>query len=492
MNRPERLSALDASFLFLESRTAPSHGVFLSILDGAIDFDRFRSELEWKLPHLPRFRQVLQHVPFNFAHPSWVNAPDFALDDHLHHVQLSPPATEQDAHTLSLDVFHRGFDMKKPLWSIYIINGIEGDRSAIINMGHHCTADGAADAIMTDVLFDRTPVAAPIHQAPPTQAPPAAGRLQSILHALFDNTVDAAALLKRTPKSVVRNVRALASPGFREGYAVVREFNRAPALRFPFSGPPSGKVDLSKGSLEFRYIRQIRNRFGGTINDVLLAAVTGGLQSYAAECGLNTAGKFFKYQMPANVRMPDQSGEMGNFAAPVPVLVPLDIDDPGERLRAIVEWTSRVKRLKLAMGFHHAIQIAQTMLTPPGLCLVEKLYGNPTLRRLEAALQRTPGTNMFVTNVPRPQVPLYAAGRKILTRHVVVPLLPNQRMVCGAVTYDQRLEISFTGDATVKPGVDTLMRYTMEAFEGLVESSHQAPAPSSDSPEVSASVERFG
>ena len=471
MSRPERLSALDASFLFIESRKAPSHGGFVSILDGPVDFEEFRSGIAAKLPQLTRLRQSIQRVPLNLAHPSWTTSPNFNLDDHVHHIQLDPTAPEQQAYDLLIEIYYRGLDQNKPLWGFHIVNGIEGNRAAVIHVMHHCMVDGVSAEIFAKALYDNIPFDPGSDMQ--EELPPRPNAIQSLMNAAVDDVVGGAALLKRSPRSIVRVVRTLKSPAFREGYAAMRAFNRAPGLRFPFNGPPSGKIEFAQTALPLTEMRELGAQHGGTINDVLLAIVGGGVRRYAEDCELDIKGKYFKFQMPANVRLPNQAGKLGNMAAPVPVHVRLDIDDPVERLQAVIECTSRVKRLKLAMGFHLAIQTIQTMLTPPGLSFVETIYGSPWLRRLEAAMNRTPGTNMFVTNLPRPQVPLYVAGRKIIKRNVLVPLLPNQGMVCGAVTYENQLGISFTGDAAISPGVDTLMSYTMEAFDRLVQASEQ-------------------
>ncbi len=471
MERPERLSALDSAFLYIESPTAPSHGGYISIMDGPIDFESFRAGLIEKIPRLKRFRQRIQRVPLNLAHPAWVTSPDFNLDDHVHYMEFDPPIPAERADDVLLDLYHAGLDRNKPLWSFHVINGIEGDRAAIVHIMHHCVVDGTSAALFAQALYDLGPIGDGDLSAEGEEMAPTPNAVQSLIHALVDNAQAAVALVKRCPTSMLQTIRALRSPAFREGFAALRENDRAPSIRFPFNGPPSGKVAIAKTSLPFDLMRQLGAQHGGTINDVLLTIVAGGVKRYAEDCGLEIAGKYFKFQMPTNVRLPDQHGKMGNIAAPAPVHVRLDIDDPLERLSAVIERTSTVKRLKVAMGLHYAIQCIQTLMTPPGLILSEKLYGNRRLRQLEEALNRPVGTNMFVTNLPRPRMPLHIGGRKIIHRHVLVPLLPNQRMVCGALTYDQFLEITYTGDAALSPGVETLMRYTVDALDQLTESS---------------------
>lgn len=471
----ERLSALDASFLFIESATAPSHGGFLSYLDGPVDFDRFKTELALRVDDLPLYRKVVRRVPLNLAHPTWEFDQHFDIGEHIEQIDLGPSATEQQVHDLTLEIMHRPLDMAKPLWSMHVVNGIEGGRAALINTMHHCMVDGASDGIVTETLFaNQRDVATetPVWD----KVPPRASLVSLLADALVDDAAGLAALLKSAPRSLASTLHAVMSPAFRGALAAIREYRRAPGLRFPFNKPPSGKLNFSRGTFQLAELRGICAMHESTINDVLLSIVTGALQQYAADCGLDTTGKHFKFQMPTNVRLPDQYGRMGNFAAPVPVHVPLDIDDPVARLRAVIDCTSRVKRLRLAQGLSRAIQAIQTLLTPPGLCLVETLYGAPGLRRLEAALGGVPGTNMFVTNLPRPEVPLYVAGRRILTRHVVVPLLPNQSMVGAALTYDQQLEISYTACSSVRPGAETLMHYTIEAFNELAHAGRSGTA----------------
>jgi diacylglycerol O-acyltransferase / wax synthase len=468
MSRRERLSALDASFLHIESKTAPSHGVMVSIVDGPIDFDLFRNDIRRKLDRIPRLSQLIRHVPGNLAHPSWEPSTTFSLDDHLHHIELETPQPEHYAEQLTVDIFHRGMDKRKPLWAMYVVNGLEGGRSALIHSLHHCMVDGASAVMVWRILFgedghssDRTAIVA-------SERPRSQAAIPILLDALADGAAGMVELLLQGPAAAVRILRAVMSPEFRAGRNAMRAYHEAPGVRFPFNARLSGKVQMATGTFPLDQLRAVGAASGGTVNDVLLTMVSGAMQKYALDCGLDIAGKYFKFQMPSNVRRPDQNGRMGNFATPVPVQVPLDVADPHERLVAVIERTRLVKDLNLAYGISLAIQFAQTMLTPPGMALVEAAYGWPWLRSLELRIKPTPATNMFVTNIPGGTETLRIAGQRILRRHVLVPLLPNNGLVCGALSYESSLAVSYTGDAVLKPGVDVLMEYTHEAFGELL------------------------
>jgi WS/DGAT/MGAT family acyltransferase len=468
MAASQRLSALDSCFLHMDSETLINQGAGLAIFEGRLDYDRVVQDVESKLGHVPRFRQIAVPVPLNLAHPTWEFDPHFGIRNHVHNVKLEPPGTEEQLRVQVGELLNTRLDRNKPLWAIYVIEGLEGGCSAVVGMIHHCLSDGIGAAALAGVMFDLEPDP-PKQTWKPGKIQAIPGPARRIARAIKDDMIGAVRFWSGVPVGLYRLIWSLGSRKNREGRRIVRKFFKSPTVRFPYNNCLSGGLKLVWGEFPLDDMREIGRACGGTINDALLAAMTAVSERYGAEHGIDMAGRFHRVQVPASVRRPDQHGQLGNHVTIMPVLVPFGIKDTLERLATVASATRALKEHNVIKGISVAIEVIQTLLTPPGMVLVLKTLFSQRVQRISNRESSLPIVNTNVTNVPWPAIALHLAGRPVSSLIPLVPLLPGIGLSCGAFSYNQKLLVSFTGDAELIPEVDRILTYLDDAIAELRE-----------------------
>src|SRR5215207_1552717 len=308
----DRLSGLDASFLHLEQGGAHMHVAGTSIFEGPKpDYDEFREHVGSRLHLVPRFRQKLRFVPFGLARPIWEDDPHLNLSYHVRQTALPPPGSDQQLRTLAARIFSQRLDRSKPLWEMWLVDGLEDDRFAIIGKSHHALVDGVSGVDINTVMFDREPEGPP---APPDQwlPQPEPSDAEVLAEAILDRLTnpreiagDAAGIL-RAPREIAGRLR--------EGLGAVG------ALAGAGLGAPPSPFNVEIGGYRrFAWVRgdlgqlkQIKNAVGGTVNDVVLAAVTGALGRYLRARGHSTADLELRAMVPVSVRAEEEHGALGN------------------------------------------------------------------------------------------------------------------------------------------------------------------------------------
>jgi WS/DGAT/MGAT family acyltransferase len=443
MNR-DRLTGLDSSFLHLERGPAHMHVASLALFEGpAPGYDEFCEQLSSRLHLVPRFRQKLRFVPFGQGRPKWIDDPRFNLGYHVRHTALPEPGSEEQLRTLAARVFSQRLDRTKPVWEMWLVDGVEGGRFAIIGKTHHCLVDGVSGVDITTVLFDTSPEP----EAPPGPEPWTPRPEPS------DAEVLSEALLERatTPAEAVRGARALFRAPRRAARAAIdaleaagafaRTGMAAPASPFNVTIGPYRRLAVVRGDLG--RFKRIKNELGGTVNDVVLAAVSGALGRYLRSRGHSTQDLSLRALVPISVRTAGEHGALGNrvssFMAPLPIFE----EDPVERLRLITEKMGDLKQSKQAVG--------ATMMTE----LTD--FAPPTIAGQAARLQPAQRFfNLVVTNVPGPQFPLYLMGRRLESIVPMVPLARRQAVCFGIMSYDGQINFGLTGDYVAMEDIDSL------------------------------------
>lgn len=462
----DRLSSLDASYLYLDSPVSVNQGVGVNFADGPIPFERLLHNLERKIERLDRFRQVATFVPGNLAHPTWEWDPAFDLRNHVHHVRLEPPGTEAQLREFVEQLLRRPLDRRRPLWAIHVIEGLASGRGAMITQLHHCVSDGMGGRLIASVLFDFEPDPE-LDPPAPYSPPPVPSPLRRLVRAIRD---DAVGLVKTTGavwRSAPSIIRLMFSKRARPAWRLFKRFQKTPGVKMPFNAPLCGRLSYALCALPIAQANEIRDSFGGTLNDVLLACVGTAMTRYAARHEIQTLGKQLKVLVPTNVRAPDQYGILGNYVSILPVAVPLDGCEPAERLQRVFEYTAVGKESGLAIGISIWMRIMQTLLTPPLMRISNRFFASSWLQRRQSRSARPPFLNMVVTSLPGTEKELFIAGRKVLSAHLVVPLLPSMGLVCAAVSFRGTLYVTFAGDAESCPDVELLKIYLEDAFEEL-------------------------
>jgi diacylglycerol O-acyltransferase len=440
----DRLSGLDASFLHLEHGPAHMHVASTTLFEGpAPEYEEFRDHIASRLHLVPRFRQKLRFVPFAQGRPVWVDDPHLNLNYHVRHTALPPPGSEDQLRTLAARIFSQRLDRTKPVWEMWLVDGVEGGRFAIVGKTHHALVDGVSGVDITTVLFD-------LDREPETAAEPEPWLPQP---EPSDGQLLGEALLQRatSPRELVRGLRALARAPRQVTGAVLEGLGAAGSIARIGLSAPSSPFNRTIGPyrrfvwvrMELAELKRIKDLAGGTVNDVILAAVSGALGRYLRSRGHSTADLELRAMVPISVRAEEEHGALGNRVSAMMAPLPIWNDDPIDRLRTVTSRMGDLKASKQAVG--------ASLLTEA------TNFAPPTIAAQAGRLQsRQRFFNMVVTNVPGPQFPLYLLGRELLDIFPMVPLASNQAICFGIMSYNGRVNFGVTADYDSMADLDVL------------------------------------
>ncbi|HEV3002557.1 MAG TPA: wax ester/triacylglycerol synthase family O-acyltransferase [Solirubrobacteraceae bacterium] len=443
---PNRLSALDSAFLHIERSGAHMHVASVMTFAGSPPaYDELLTALESRLHLVPRYRQRLARVPLDQGRPVWVDDPHFNLRFHVRHAGLPAPGDDAQLRRLAGRLFSQQLDRNRPLWEIWLVEGLSGDRFAIVGKTHHALVDGVSGVDITTVLFDTSPDPAPI---PPPERPwapsPPPSRTELLADALVERATDpveayrAARSLVRAPRRVAREAARGASGVGAALSAVVR-----PAPASPLNVPigPHRRYTWVDGDLA--ELKAVKDELGGTVNDVVLTAVSLALGRWLRRHGFETEGVELRALVPVSVRADVERGALGNRVAAMYAPLPVGIGDPEAAHRRVHEAMAGLKESGQAVGAQVITQLGE--------------FAPPTILSQAARLQaRQRWFNLVVTNVPGPQFPLYVLGRRLERLYPVVPLAPRQALGVAIMSYDGRLGFGLLGDYDALTDLDDL------------------------------------
>ncbi|HTU80110.1 MAG TPA: wax ester/triacylglycerol synthase family O-acyltransferase [Solirubrobacteraceae bacterium] len=453
MANPDRLTALDSTFLHLEDHSsAHMHVASVMVFEGsAPTLEELVEHVHSRLHLVPRYRQRLAFVPFGQGRPVWADDPHFNPYYHIRHTALPRPADDAALKRLAGRLFSQRLDRSKPLWEIWLVQSMSHGRFALIAKTHHALVDGISGVDITTVLFDTAPDPAPTGVATAWSAKPLPGRAKLLGEALIERSTVPAEMtrgtraLLRAPRRAATQLKdALASVG-----ATTIAGISAPAPPSPFNvdiGPHRRYTFLDA---ELARFKSIKDSLGGTLNDVVLASVSLALGRYLRATGHDTAsspkgdGLVLKAMVPVSVRTKAQRGALGNQVAAMWAPLPVGVENPAECLREIVTAMADLKKGGQAVG-------AQVLTNLAG-------FAPPTILSQAARLQaRQPFFNLVVTNVPGPQFPLYLLGRRLSVLYPVVPLAQRQALGIAVMSYDGHLGFGLLGDYDALPDLDKI------------------------------------
>ncbi len=412
---------MDASFLYMETPSAHSHVVGTLVLDPStapepFTFEKLVDLIRQRLHLLGPFRRRLVWVPFNLTHPVWIEDPDFDIEAHMHHTSVAAPGTMHELADVVGDIAGRPLDRSRPLWELWLIEGLEGGRVGMVTKMHHAAIDGVTGADLMAHLFDLTPDAPapppPDEPWQPETVPSDVELLGLGLRNVVGNPVRMARVLTRTVRSVVDVVQRQRDAAGEDRPAPALPF-QAPRVRWSGAITPHRVVAFGQAALED--MRHIKSTFGTTVNDVVLAACTMTLRRYLEGHNDLPDGPLV-CSVPVSVH--GKSGHEGtNQVSTMFVRLPVQLADPVEQLRTINAETKEAKVLQNAIGADMLQDFAQ--FVPPTLFnRAMRLYSN-----LNLADRHRPVHNLIVSNVPGPPIPLYAAGAQVEGLYPFGPLL---------------------------------------------------------------------
>jgi diacylglycerol O-acyltransferase / wax synthase len=432
----DRLTGLDASFLHLEDASSHMHVASVLIFEGPPPpYPELLEAVERRLHLVPRYRQRLAFVPLGQGRPRWVDDPHFNLRYHIRSTALASPGSERQLKDLAGRVFSQQLDRDKPLWEVWLVEGLGDDRFAVLSKTHHALVDGVSGVDIMSVLFDTSPEpAAPTDPGDRWLPRPLPSRAQLLGEALVERATIPTEIA-RSVRAVFRGPRRIAE-GVRDaavgvGAMAWAGLNPAPSSPYNQSIGPHRRFTWVRADL--RHIKAIKNELGGTVNDVVLSVVAGGLGRHLRRRGHNTDGVELKAMVPVSVRTDVERGALGNRVAAMMAPLPVWCQEPVARLDIVSEQLKGLKGGGQAVG-------AQVLTELTG-------FAPPTIMAQAARLVgRQRFFNVVVTNVPGPQFPLYLLGRRLLDPFPMVPLAKNQALGVALLSYDGRINFGLVGD----------------------------------------------
>jgi diacylglycerol O-acyltransferase len=470
-----RLTATDASFLYMESASGPMHISSVYVLEGELEFERLQQHFAERIHLVPAYRRKLAQVPFNLAHPTWVDDPDFNLNDHLEHVQLPPGSTVEDGLDAAAELNEPMLDRSRPLWKVCLISGVT-DKTLLLQMTHHAMIDGVSGVELTTILYDFDPQGA--NREPPEKAwepEPVPGPLEAFTEALADNLQTAR---ESRPWEMFNSTKQRHLLG--RAARVMGQFLTRPAITAPFNAGivgPKRKVRFIKHS--FAEIREIRRALGGTINDVVLTVVSEAVARYLSAHDEQTEGQHLRIMCPVSVRTENESGALGNRVSAIFPMLPAWPMDVVRRLTAVCAETERIKHDEEAQAMALVSESGSDVW--PVAMAPTQLIGTPLDPTVFAARSPMPvlptisgwrppnfGYNFTCTNVPGVQVPQYLAGHKVIDTVGLLVLNGNVGFSITILSYNQELFYSFICEPRLLPDIETIVDATNESFRELL------------------------
>ena len=466
-----RLSGADAAFLYLERKEIPLHIAGVLIFDGAIPFEEFVARIDSRLHLIPRYRQIAVLPPYNVGYPTWEFDPGFDIRRHMFQTHLDPPGGEAELQALAGRILSPLMDRGKPLWDIHVVDGLKDGRGALIVRVHHSLADGVAGAALLQVLLDPSPEGSPSVPPPRVRAPrpPAAGH--SLTDAISGAVRGSLENLIMAEAGILDLAHGLFTERMQKGLqglmGLLPEL-AVPIQRLPFNKPCSGDRLFCWTEVSLADVQAVREAAGSKLNDVILTVLTLALARYVKLHGESIHQRFVRVVCPVNVRRDDQRDSLGNRITFLPVVLPLDVKDPMERLRGVATRMEIMKSVRAA----ELVGIAACWLGAAPPPLQAAFWGGIPSLKLPMPL-----FNIICTNVPGSPTPLYTTGRRLLASYPQVPTGYELGVGCAAQSYDGKLFFGLIADAHVAPDVARLRDFLGDSFQELCRAAGVKKAP---------------
>lgn len=462
MPKTQPLTTVDAAWLRMEDPTNLMMVSGIITFKKMIDFDHFKAVIEHKLLAFDRFRMRVVQSRLPFGPSYWEIDPTFNLNAHLHRVALPAPGNKAALQDMASDLMSTPLDFSKPLWQFHLIENYEGGCAVMCRL-HHCIADGMALVFVLLSLTDMVP-----DMPPPTgnssNDDEADDGMSNAMNALVQQGAKAVGTVwQATSKMASEGLEALVNPGHAmelalkgtdTAFAAGRLFLRSPDPQTLFKGELGVAKRVAWSTpLSLRDVKAIKNVTGGTVNDVLVSAMTGGLRRYMLSKGANVEGLNFRAAVPVNLRTPQEMGTLGNKFGIVFLALPVGIGDPLERLNEVHK---RMVALKNSKEAPVALGILSAMGMSP-----QEFQG--TLVRLFGSK-----TTAVMTNVPGPPMPIYLAGQKIEELMFWVPQSGRVSLGISIISYANKVSLGIATDVGLVPDPDRIMTGFYEEFEALL------------------------
>jgi diacylglycerol O-acyltransferase len=462
----DRLSSTDASFLHQEGPTSHMHIGGVLVFEGPPpDFNDYLDHVRGRLHLVPRYRQKLSTPPLETGRPLWVDDPDFNLEYHVRHTALPSPGTEEQLFLLAARIASQPLDRDKPLWENWIVEGLEGDRFALISKTHHSLVDGISGVDLATVLLDLRPSAdRPPDDLEPWRPRPRPSQVELVaagargVVGIATGLATRAAAAATHPGSTLGMLRDAAEG---VGEIVWAGLNPAPETPLNVEIGPHRRFAVVRHQLAD--YKTVKNAFGGTVNDVVLSVVSGALAEWLQSRGLRTEGIEMRALVPVSVRSEAQRGTLGNQLTAMRGPLPVYIQDPVARLDFVRRAMDGLKESKQAVGA--ATLAAVNNLAPPTI-LAQASRLNFSTRLF----------NLLVTNIPGPQFPLYVLGRELQDLFPLAFLPKNHALAVAIMSYNGGIDYGLLGDYDALPDIDVIRDGIDASLRELLEAAGATPS----------------
>lgn len=480
-----RLTESDSGFLYGENASGPLQTAGVTILLGETTFKKVRDHIAGRVHLVERFRQRLAWVPMNFAHPKWVDDPDFDIDNHIVHHALPKGTDLVDAIDVAVELNEGLMDRNRPLWKFVVLTGVPG-HTLLLQQIHHAMIDGASAVHLSTVLFDFQPNA-PKPRAPRTkwEAAPMPSPAELASEAMQESTES---LARVNPFSTFSRDTDSQNLMARGAQAMARFAQ--PAVATPWNaGLLSPRRRMRWSTHKMSEFREIRAAFGGTVNDVVLTTVSEGAARYLEAHDELTNGQHFRIMCPVNVRTEDQAGALGNRVSAIFPSLPAWSMPVTERHPVVCTETQRIKEAEEAQAM--TLMQESGFTTPPMLFAALQLTGTPFDPGLWNAQNPAPipprigprppfyGVNFVCTNVPGVQVPLYVAGLEVQETVAIMMMGGTMGYGIAVGSYNQKMTLCYTCEPRLLPDLEQMVEFTDAAFTELLDAARAQNAQAS-------------
>jgi WS/DGAT/MGAT family acyltransferase len=481
-----QLTSLDAQFLAVENGRNLGHVASLSIYDpstapgGALTVDGMCKVLSERLHLLPPFRWRLAEVPLGLDHPYWIDDPDFDLEYHVRELALPAPGDDRQLADQVARIHARPLDRSRPLWELYVIQGVKDGLVGVFTKIHHAAVDGMSGAEIMTVLLDPSPEGRELPPAPSgaKAAPPMPGQFEMLGRGLIGMPRHQLRALRTVPRTLAhldaipgvqdifgapalaRTTRRLSRIGRPGGDGGMLETPRAKAPRTVLNGRVSSHRRVAFDTLSLTDVKDIKAALGATVNDVVVAICAGALRTWFEDRG-ELPDEPLVAMIPVSVRTAEQRGTFGNRVSTMAVPIPTNLADPVARVRAAHE------AMRAAKEHHKAIPATllqdATQFIPPA---IHARASRVTLR-LSARNAASPLFNVVISNVPGSPVPLYSAGARLLATYPVSAVTDGMGLNITVLSYEDRLDFAIVADREQVPDAWPLMAALSDGLEQL-------------------------
>lgn len=457
------ISGMDATFLYIESATSPMHIGSVAVIEGDLDFDKFRATILSRIHLIPKLRKRLLYVPLSIDYPYWVDDPNFDIDMHIQHIALPKPGDWKGLRKVASQIFSEPLDQSRPLWSFTFVEGLDNipqvpkGSVAVISKIHHVAIDGVGGSSLLSLIFDFTPEPKPIPAPRPYTPTPLPNEIEMMLRSSMS--------FVEKPLKFPKLISEAVSASFKAGMLTRVKKVDLPTAPFtapqtPLNGLRASQRKWNSAILSLDRIKVLKNAMKVTLNDVLLAICAGALRRYLLEKD-KLPLKPLVAMVPISTRSQTEEDEDGNNVSSMLVQLATNIEDPIERLETIHENTLLGKTYQGAIGAKTLANMAEAV--PFGIAnQAARLYS-----RFQLSEMHNPVFNLTITNVPGPQMPLYLNGHKLLSIMGMAPIIDGMGLIITIFSYNGLVTLSPTSDAKTMPDIDKFSRYIRESANEL-------------------------